>query len=73
MLSPPYSWRVISQACSYLPVTFIGSRVFSDYRMVNLLGRLFTILEMAPVIYLIITVILSGLTEISYDRYQVTK
>ena len=73
MLSPPYSWRLISQACSYLPVTFIGSWVFSDYRMVNLFGRLFTILQAAPVVYLILTVILSGLTKASYDRYQVTK
>lgn len=73
MLSPPYSWRLISQACSYLPVTFIGSWVFSDYRMVNLFGRLFTILQAAPVVYLVFTAILSGLTKISYDRYQVTK
>ena len=73
MLSPPYSWRLISQACSYLPVTFIGSWVFSDYRMVNLFGRLFTILQAAPVVYFILTVILSGLTKASYDRYQVTK
>lgn len=73
MLSPPYSWRVISQACSYLPVTFIGSWVFSDYRMVNLFGHPFTILETAPVVYLIISVILSLLTKINYGRYQVTK
>lgn len=73
MLSPPYSWRLISQACSYLPVTFIGSWVFSDYRMVNLFGRLFTILQAAPVVYFILTVILSGLTKASYDRYQVTQ
>ena len=73
MLNPPYSWRLISQACSYLPVTFLGSWVFSDYRMVNLFGRLFTILQVAPVVYLILTVILSGLTKISYGRYQVTK
>ena len=50
MLNPPYSWRLISQACSYLPVTFLGSWVFSDYRMVNLFGRLFTILQAAPVV-----------------------
>ena len=73
MLSPPYSWRLMSQACSYLPVTFIGSWVFSDYRMVNLFGRLFTILQVAPAVYLIFTVILSVLTKISYGRYQVTK
>ena len=73
MLNPPYSWRLISQACSYLPVTFLGGWTFSDYRMVHLFGRLFTILETAPVVYLVFTAILGGLTQISYERYQVTK
>lgn len=73
MLNPPYSWRLISQACSYLPVTFLGGWTFSDYRMVHLFGRLFTILETAPVVYLVFTAILGGLTKISYERYQVTK
>ena len=73
MLNPPYSWRLISQACSYLPVTFLGGWTFSDYRMVHLFGRLFTILETAPVVYLVFTALLGGLTKISYDRYQVTK
>ena len=73
MLNPPYSWRLISQACSYLPVTFLGSWVFSDYRMVNLFGHLFTILEMAPIVYLVFTAVLSGLTKGSYERYQVTR
>ena len=73
MLNPPYSWRLISQACSYLPVTFLGGWTFSDYRMVHLFGRLFTILETAPVVYLVFTAILGGLTKISYERYQVAK
>ena len=72
-LNPPYSWRLISQACSYLPVTFLGSWTFSDYRMVHLFGRLFTILETAPIVYLVFTAILGGLTQISYERYQVAK
>ena len=73
MLNPPYSWRLISQACSYLPVTFLGSWAFSDYRMISVFGHLFTILEAAPVIYIILTVILGSLTKISYSRYQVSR
>ena len=41
--------------------------------MVHLFGRLFTILETAPIVYLVFTAILGGLTKISYERYQVTK
>ena len=73
MLNPPYSWRVISQACSYLPVTFLGSWAFSDYRTIELFGHLFTILEAAPIIYLLLTAVFSRLTKISYERYQVTR
>lgn len=71
MLNPPYSWRLLSQACSYLPVTFLGSWTFSDYRTVPLFGKLFTILQSAPVIYLIVTAVLSRVTKLSYGRYQV--
>ena len=48
-------------------------RQVTDYRMVHLFGRLFTILETAPIVYLVFTAILGGLTKISYERYQVTK
>ena len=41
--------------------------------MVPLFGRLFTILETAPVLYLVLTAILCVLTGISYERYQVTR
>lgn len=73
MLNPPYSWRLVSQACSFLPITFLGSWTFSDYRLVSIFGHMFTILETAPVIYLVSAAVLCVLTRISYDRYQVTK
>ena len=73
MLTPPYSWRLISQCCSYMPVTFLGSWTFSDYRMINIGGHLLTILEAAPILYLLATVLLSGITRISYGRYQVNR
>lgn len=73
MVTPPYSWRLISQCCSYLPVTFLGSWTFSDYRMVNIGGHLFTILEFAPILYLLATACLNGITKISYGKYQVNR
>lgn len=73
MLNPPYSWRLLSQACSYLPVTFLGSWTFSDYRTVSAFGHLFTILETAPVLYLVLTALLGWATKISYRRYQVRR
>ncbi|MDO5444636.1 MAG: ABC transporter permease subunit [Eubacteriales bacterium] len=73
MLTPPYSWRLVSQACGYLPVTFLGSWTFSDYRMVSIFGHLFTIFEAAPVLYVFLSLLLGLLTGVSYRRYQVTK
>jgi hypothetical protein len=73
MLNPPYSWRFLSQACSYLPVTFLGGWTFSDYRMLGIFGHLFTILMIAPVLYLVLSLIMGRLTRISYYRYQVSK
>lgn len=70
MVNFPYSWRFVSQICSYLPVTFLGSWTFSDYRTVGFAGRLFTILQVAPVLYLLTAVGLGIVTKISYDRYQ---
>lgn len=73
MLTPTYSWRLVSQACSYLPVTFLGSWTFSDYRTVSAFGHMFTILETAPIIYLVLSVLFGRVTKISYSRYQVTR
>ena len=73
MITPPYSWRLISQVCSYLPVTFLGSWTFSDYRTVSLFGHVFTILQAAPIIYVVLAALMSWLTKLSYSRYQITK
>ena len=73
MITLPYRMRFLSQVSSFLPVTFLGSWVFSDYRTVNLFGHLFTILQAAPVIYLLLTVLMCGAAEYSYGKYQVTK
>ena len=73
MLNPPYSWRLISQLCSYLPVTFLGSWTVSDYRMIGLFGHLLSILEAAPILYLLLSAALAVLTKCSYRRYQVNR
>ena len=71
MLNPPYSMRALSQAASFLPVTFLGSWTFSDYRMVGLFGHMFNILQFAPILYFVLAIILAKITRISYSKYQV--
>ena len=71
MLNPPYSLRAIAQAASFLPVTFLGSWTFSDYRMIGLFGHQFNILQIAPILYLFLSVVFARITRISYSKYQV--
>ena len=73
MLPLPYRWRLLSQAGSYLPVTFLGSWVFSDYRTVHVFGRILPILQAAPVIYLAASAVMAAITGVSYGKYQVRK
>ena len=73
MLNLPYSQRLLSQIFSYMPVTFLGSWTFSDYRTVRLFGHLFTILEAAPVLYLLLTAAFAAVTVCSYRRCEVNR
>lgn len=72
-LNPPYSLRVLSQILSYMPVTFLGSWTFADYRTVAVGGHLFTVLQMAPIVYALLSLLFAAATKHSYDRYEVSK
>lgn len=71
MLNPPNSYRVLSQIASYLPATFPGSWTFTDYRLISLAGLRLNIIQVMPVLYSVLIIILSILTGISYSRTQI--
>jgi hypothetical protein len=71
MVNLPDSLGVIKRIWGFLPVTFLGSWTFTDYHLVWFFGRHLTIIEAAPVIYIMIAAILTVITKISYNRYQV--
>lgn len=71
MLNVPYRYRVLSQLFAYLPATFPGSWIFSDYRLVTLFGLRLNILQVMPLLYVLLCAVLCALTLWSYRRYQV--
>lgn len=72
MLNVPDSLGILARIWAFFPVTFLGSWTFSDYHLVCFFGKYLTILQAAPIIYLLLAGILTIVTKASYDRYQVT-
>lgn len=71
MLNVPDSLGLIARIWSFFPVTFLGSWTFTDYHLVRLFGKPLTIIEAAPIIFLLLAVVLSVITKLHYDRYEV--
>ncbi len=71
MLNVPESLGVISKVWSYLPGAYIGSWTFTEYRLVHIFGKFFNNLQMAPVFWLISSIIFIAIDGCSYKHYQV--
>lgn len=71
MLNPPNSYRLIAQIASYLPATFPGSWTFTDYRLLNIFGLRFNILQVLPVLYTMLIMVFAVCTYGSYERTQI--
>ena len=71
MLNVPHRFRVISQLWAYAPATFPGSWTFTDYRLVTIFGHSFNILEVMPVLYVLLIVLLAVILYRSYCRTQI--
>ena len=71
VLNIPYSFNILSRIWRFFPVTFLGSWTFTDYRLINFFGKYLTIIESAPIIYLCLIVLMTVITKMSYNKYQV--
>lgn len=71
MLNPPKRFRLISQIASYMPATFPGSWTFTDYRLVTIFGQQFNILQVLPILYFLLTLLIAGILYQSYRRTQI--
>ena len=71
MVNIPDSMGILARIWSFIPVTFLGSWTFTDYHLVWLFGKPLTILEAAPLIYIVLIAAMAYITRRSCERYQV--
>lgn len=68
----PNSLGIIAKLWKLRPNGFIGSWTFTSYQLYYVFGKLFNMVQVAPVVYLLLSVALIALAGMSYRRYQVT-
>lgn len=67
----PARYGVLSRLYSLLPTRLLNEWGFTDNRMVRVFGRYFSMLQVAPVVYLVIAAGLGWIGFAGYRRYQV--
>lgn len=68
----PTRWRILSQIWGLLPNRVISIDSVEDYRLVPWFGGYLNVLQAAPVIYILITVVLFVIGKRIFRNYQVS-
>ena len=71
MINVPEAFGLLSKVWSYLPGAYIGSWTFTEYRLIHIFGKFFNNLQMAPVFWVIASMIFIAIAGCSYKQYQV--
>lgn len=71
MINVPEAFGLLSKVWSYLPGAYIGSWTFTEYRLIHIFGKFFNNLQMAPVFWMIASMIFIAIAGCSYKQYQV--
>ena len=71
MINVPEAFGLLSKVWSYLPGAYIGSWTFTEYRLIHIFGKFFNNLQMAPVFWLIASMLFIAIARSSYKHYQV--
>lgn len=66
----PYKFRAVSQFLCLLPSTLISSRLVYEFRLVKI-GKYFLSYQVAPVLYIILTVVFIWSGYIFYRRHEI--
>ena len=70
-ISIPKSIRFLSQSVAMLPSELINLWTLYDHRLVSIFGHYHTMFSVAPIIYLLISIVLCIIAWQVYRRYQV--
>lgn len=72
MVNFPPEFRGLSDAWNYLPGTFLGGWMFTECRLVPILGHYLTAYQAAPILYLIAGILLIVFARRAYRNWQIT-
>ena len=72
MFGVSVKYRILSQIYELLPTLIMGMWKFTDYRLVKIFGIYFTNMQIAPILYILFSVILILLGKRIYRNYQVS-
>lgn len=71
MIDIPYQFRIASQIYDLLPTNLLAMWELWDNRLISILGKYFTNYQIAPVVYLLVTIILAAVGKCIYQKHQV--
>lgn len=72
MVIVPTKYKIPSMIKSMLPTDLVSLMSLNDHRLINVFGHLHTMFAVAPIVYLLITMVLFFIGGSVYCKYQVT-
>lgn len=72
MVNVPTKYKIPSMIMSMLPTSLVDLMSLHDHRLINAFGHLHTMFAVAPIAYLLITIILFFIGKSVYCKYQVS-
>ena len=72
MISVPEQYRILAQIWDWSPMDYLSSWNVFDRRTLTLFGHCFTSWQVVPVIYILLSIVLSVGGKYIYQRYQVS-
>ena len=67
----PYRFKTISQIYDLLPTNLLMRQELWNDRLFSVMGKYLTNFQMAPVVYILLSVLLFGMGKRIYQKYQV--
>lgn len=71
IISIPTQYRVIAQIFDWSPMAYLSTWNIFDQRLITLFGQCFTSWQIVPILYILLSAILSISGKYIYQRYQV--
>ncbi len=71
IISIPTQYRIIAQIWDWSPMAYLSTWNIFDSRMLTIFGQCFTSWQSVPIIYILLSILLSVAGKYIYQRYQI--